>query len=79
MSPRELFGLVVRTGGLVLCFLGVFDLVHIVLKLFGEDAGASATLSQSAAAAAIYFLLGAGVLLAADRIARALYDDDKPG
>ena len=59
MQPRNLLGVIVRTGGLVLLFFSASDLFHFVARPFGFPSH----YSVGADLAAMCFYFGTGVLL----------------
>jgi hypothetical protein len=64
MQPRELFGVIVRTGGLVLLALSMVGLVHVVAHLTGL------TRIQDLIVTCFYFALGIALTRGADWIVR---------
>lgn len=73
MSPRDLFGVAVRVGALILWFYAVTDVIHLLMKVSGNDPGSRFTMNQDVYAAIFYSVFGAVVLLGANLIVRAAY------
>jgi len=73
MSPRDLFGVIVRAAGIFFWVYCAFDIGHVFLKLLGDDPGSHYTLIQDAFAAAFFFVLGTAAVFGAELIVRSAY------
>ena len=70
---RQIFGALVRFGGLALLLMSVFDAVHIVLKLLGVDYTSRYPIAADVYGAILYLVLGAAILLGARALERLAY------
>jgi hypothetical protein len=73
MPPKDLLGVFVRFGGLLLVLFGIFDLYFVFLKLFGLPTTSVRPVEQDAQAAIFYFILGFGIIFCAKWIVRLAY------
>jgi hypothetical protein len=73
MQGRDLFGVLIRAGGVTLLIFAAFDLFHLFAKLL--DIALPSTVSASADAIAMvwYLVLGLILLLRADWIVAGAY------
>jgi hypothetical protein len=79
MQGRDLFGVLVRAGGVFLIGRGFFDLAHLIGKLLDIDAGGSPSAPGYAFGMAAYLIPGLLLLFCADRIVACAYRGEKPG
>jgi len=79
MQGRDLFGVLVRAGGVILIGLGFFDLVHLLGKLLDIDLGSRYSAPAVAVGMASYLIPGLLLLFCADRIVACAYRDKQPG
>jgi hypothetical protein len=77
MQPRELFGVVVRTGGLVLLGFSIIDSFHAVAHLTGLPISSRFSLRQDLIAMSFYFAMGIALTRGADWIVRFAYGSKK--
>ncbi len=78
MTPREVFGLIVRTMGLGLILAACFDLYGMVVKLAGVESQSQGTLGEYVAATVCFTLMGLVLLYAAERIVTLVYGRRPP-
>ena len=79
MQGRDLFGVLVRTGGVLLIGRGFFDLVHLIGKLLDLYAGGSPSAPAYAFGMAAYLIPGLLLLFCADRVVACAYREKRPG
>jgi phosphate/sulfate permease len=77
MQERKIFGLIVRTVGLMLLVYSTFALFYIVAKLFGLPTRSSMTLTGEIVGFAFFFAIGLAILRVSDWIVRIAYGPDK--
>ena len=74
MQGRDLFGVLVRAGGLVLILRGLTDATQLIGKLIDLDMGGSRySASAYVLGMAVFFISGLILLLCADRIVAVAY------
>lgn len=73
MPPRDLLGVFVRFGGLLLLMFGIFDLCYVVIKLLRLPTSSVRPIPQDVLAAIFFFVLGFGILFCAKWIVRLAY------
>jgi hypothetical protein len=79
MQGRDLFGVVVRTGGVFLIGRGVFDLAHLIGKLLDIYVGGSPSAPAYAFGMAAYLIPGLLLLFCADRVVACAYREKQSG
>jgi len=79
MQGRDLFGVLVRAGGVFLIGRGFFDLVHLIGKLLDLYVGGSPSAPAYAFGMAAYLIPGLLLLFCADRIVACAYRGENPG
>jgi hypothetical protein len=80
MQGRDLFGVLIRAGGVFLIGRGIFDLVHLIGRLLDIDRGGSQHSAPAFAfGMAAYVIAGLLLLFCADRIVACAYRGGKPG
>ena len=80
MQGRDLFGVLVRAGGVFLIGRGFFDLVHLIGRLLDITRGGSQYSAPAVAfGMAAYLIPGLLLLFCADRIVACAYRDKRPG
>lgn len=77
VTVKDIFGLTIRIGGLVLIVLSLMDVIGVVWHLIGISPHQDITTWQVAAAAISYFVPGALLIFFADPIARLAYGSRK--
>jgi hypothetical protein len=77
MQARELFGVFVRTGGLVFVVFSFFDLLHFVTQLVGLTHPTLMSRLAVGLAAAFYFVVGVATICGAQRIVRLVYGRER--
>ena len=79
MQGRDLFGVLVRAGGVFLIGRGFFDLAHLIGKLLDIYVGGSPSAPAYAFGMAAYLIPGLILLFCAGRIVACAYRGEKPG
>lgn len=73
MQARQLFGVVVRSFGLVLFYLSFADWIYALSHLVSIPVTAKLSLGEDACWGALYLIAGAAVFFGAELIVRAAY------
>ena len=73
MQPRDLFGVVVRSFGLWFITDGIRTMYIVLLRTAGMNTASSISMAEEKLGTAYWFILGMGLLLLADHIARLVY------
>jgi hypothetical protein len=73
VTVRDIFGLIVRVGGLICIIFGFFDIFHVVATLAGLPLPQRYTASADAVGAVFYFITGSVLLFGANLITRLAY------
>ena len=74
MQPRELLGVLVRAGGLVLVLFSAFDFLHVGEKLVGIPwASSYPPFSRVILAGVVYIAFGLAIIWFAEAIVRFAY------
>jgi len=76
MTVKDIFGLIVRTMGLVMILFGLFDLAYVAAKLLGLPLPSRYPVSVDAISSAFYFIIGIAVILSATLITNLIYGRD---
>lgn len=79
MQGRELFGVLVRAGGVVLVLFAVFDLVHVIAKLLDIDLHSQYSTGAYVMGVVAYLIPGLMLLLRADWVVAIAYRGKAPG
>lgn len=73
MQPRQLFGVIVRVGGLVFLIFSMMDIIHVIAHLAGLSIPSKFSAAESLWAACFYFALGIVLIRGAEWIVRFAY------
>ena len=73
MTPRDLYGLAVRLGGVVFWIFGAFDVVHGLVQQLGVPLPTKYTFAQDCMIGASWFVLGLLMTYGADFLTRVAY------
>ena len=73
MQPRQLFGVIVRVGGLVLLIFAMADMVHAVAHLAHLSIRSKYSAAGDLTAACFYFVVGILLIRGAEWIVRFAY------
>jgi hypothetical protein len=73
MTPRDLYGLTARIGGLVFWVFSAFAIVHALTLRFNLPLPSNYSASTDALVAAIWFVLGLAMTLGAEALTRLAY------
>lgn len=79
MSPRDLYGLAARLGGLVFWVFAAFDLVHALASYFHVPIPEKYSVSTDVLVAASWIVLGIVLTLGADALTGLAYRTANPG
>lgn len=77
MKPRDIFGVIVRTIGLIVLIYDAFLIQVVILKASGIGVTTQQTTVVDGAVAALYLIAGCGLLFGAKHIERAAYGREK--
>lgn len=78
MQGRELFGVLVRAGGVVLLLFAAFDLVHLIAKLLDIDLHSQYSAGAYVMGMVGYLIPGLLLLLRAEWIVALAYRERLP-
>jgi hypothetical protein len=73
MSPRDVYGLAARIGGLVFWIFAAFDLVHALASYLDMPLPAKYSVSTDVLGAVAWIVLGVALTLGADGLTRLVY------
>lgn len=73
MSPRDIYGLAARLGGLVFWVFAAFDLVHALASYFHVPIPAKYSVSTDVLVAATWVAFGIALTLGADTLTSLAY------
>lgn len=79
MSPRDVYGLAARVGGLVFWVFAAFALVHALTSFLHVPIPAKYSVSTDLFIAAVWFVLGVALTLGADALSRLAYRTSRSG
>jgi hypothetical protein len=73
VTPRQLLGVFVRTGGLYSFLLALDDLYYLFVKTLGLPTSSKVPIETDVIAIVVWSVLGVGILLGAPWIVRTAY------
>ncbi|MEA2824941.1 MAG: hypothetical protein QOF03_1423 [Alphaproteobacteria bacterium] len=73
MRPRDVFGVIVRTVGLVVILYAIILILMAIARFSGLTVATQQTAVVDALFGAIYLFLGCGLIFGAESIVRAAY------
>jgi hypothetical protein len=73
ISPRDIYGLTARIGGLVFGVFAAFDLVHALASCLHVPIPAKYSVSTDICVAAVWIVLGLAMTLGAEALTRLAY------
>ena len=77
MKPCEVFGVVVRTFGLIVTLYAIVLFTYVMVRIFGMEVDAKSSIGTEAIFGIVYAAFGCALLFRATLLVRAAYGSDE--